>query len=112
MVAWMTEFRRRRRFAAVAPPPVRETPPPPRGRAMTGPYALLYEYLEHRHADTVVLTFGEIEDLLGFNLPDAARLREWWTDVDPSIHSDAWMLAHRTAVPNLLARTVVFDRAA
>ena len=83
---------------------------------MTGKYVLLYEYLEHRHADTVVLTFAEVEDLLGFALPDQARHhREWWTDADTSRvvapHSDAWVLAHRTAVPNLGAQTVVFDRA-
>ena len=84
-------------------------------RAMTGKYVLLYEYLEHRHANTVVLTFAEVEDLLGFPLPDQARRdREWWTDADASRaaapHSDAWILASRTAVPNLTAQTVVFDR--
>jgi hypothetical protein len=83
---------------------------------MAGQYALLYEYLAHRHADTVVLTFAEVEDLLGFPLPDQARShREWWTDAArsmvPAPHSDAWILAHRTAVPNLMAQTVVFDRA-
>jgi hypothetical protein len=31
-----------------------------------------------------VLTFAEIEDLLGFTLPDLARRREdWWTNPDP-----------------------------
>ncbi len=83
---------------------------------MTGKYRLLYDYLEHRHANTVVLTFSEIEDLLGFRLPEQARgQREWWTEADASIaaapHSDAWILASRTAVPNLVAQTVVFDRA-
>ena len=47
-----------------------ETPKPP-GRAMSGKYLLLYKYLENRYANTVVLTFAEIEDLLGFALPDA-----------------------------------------
>ena len=88
----------------------------PPSRAMTGRYALLYEYLAHRHADTVVLTFAEVEDLLGFPLPDLARRqREWWTDADASRaaapQTDAWILAHRTAVPNLTAQTVIFDRA-
>src|SRR3979490_2618339 len=51
------------------------------GRVMTGKYLLLYKYLENRYANTVVLTFAEIEDLLGFTLPDQARVqREWWTD--------------------------------
>jgi hypothetical protein len=83
--------------------------------AMSGPYLLLYTYLDKRYADTLVLTFAQIEDILGFALPDAARLRrEWWThtaiDAGASSYSDAWTLANRTAVPNLTARTVVFAR--
>ena len=82
---------------------------------MSGTYLLLYKYLENRYADTVVLTFAQIEDLLGFTLPDQARLhREWWTDAATKAagpnYSDSWILASRTAVPNLLAQTVVFER--
>jgi hypothetical protein len=81
-----------------------------------GRYVSLYTYLENRFANTVVLTFAEIEDLLGFKLPGPARLREdWWTSPDPDgpppHFSDSWILANRTARPNLLALTVVFDRA-
>jgi hypothetical protein len=87
-------------------------PVKPRGRIMSGKYLLLYNYLENRYANTVVLTFAEIEDLLGFALPDQARLhREWWTSADISNYSDSWMLASRTATPNLLAHTVAFERA-
>jgi hypothetical protein len=83
---------------------------------MSGRYLSLYTYLENRYANTVVLTFAEIEDLLGFRLPDMARRREdWWTSPDPDTprpsYSDSWILASRTARPNLLALTVVFDRA-
>ena len=83
---------------------------------MSGPYLLLHKYLDQRYADTLVLTFAQIEDVLGFTLPDAARLRrEWWTDAATdaggSSYSDAWILAKRTAVPNLPARTVMFARA-
>jgi len=88
-----------------------------RHSAMTGRYVPLYTYLETRFADTVVLTFAEIEDLLGFTLPDLARRREdWWTSPDPQAarprFSDSWLLANRTARPNLMALTVVFDRVA
>ena len=84
---------------------------------MSGKYVLLYKYLENRYANTVVLTFKEIEDLLGFTLPDQARLHsEWWTDTAAAVvgpnYSDSWILASRTAIPNMLARTVVFERAA
>ena len=85
--------------------------------AVTGRYGPLYTYLEKRFADTVVLTFAEIEDLLGFTLPDLARRREdWWTSPDQQVaqprFSDSWLLANRTARPNLMALTVVFDRVA
>ena len=95
--------------------PVSTDVPKPPGRVMTGTYLLLYKYLQNRYADTVVLTFAEIEDLLGFALPDQARQhREWWTagamSAQPN-YSDSWILASRTAVPNLMARTVVFERA-
>ena len=83
---------------------------------MSGKYLSLYEYLENRYANIVVLTFAEIEDLLGFRLPAPARLRqEWWTNADPDTakpgYSDSWTLASRTARPNLPAQTVVFERA-
>jgi hypothetical protein len=89
---------------------------PKRARAMAGKYLALYTYLENRYAGTVVLTFAEIEDLLGFTLPETARLREdWWTHPDPQAarpaYSDSWVLASRTAKPNLSARIVVFERA-
>ena len=84
---------------------------------MSGEYLLLYEYLQNRYANTVVLTFAEIEDLLGFTLPDQARLHEqWWTPAETDVAgancSDSWILASRSAIPNLTARTVVFERSA
>ena len=80
-----------------------------------GKYRSLYEYLEKRYANTVVLTFGQVEDLLGFSLPNLARTDlEWWTTADISSAegrcSDAWTLASRTARPNLMAQTVAFER--
>ena len=42
------------------------------GRGSTGEYRLLYKYLHDRFADRVVLTFSEIESLIGFALPAAA----------------------------------------
>ena len=78
---------------------------------MTGKYLGLHLYLQRRHADSVILTLSEIEDLLGFTLPEQARRLEWWRDGETSdCHSDSWILASRTAVPNLLAKTVVFER--
>jgi hypothetical protein len=77
-----------------------------------GEYRALYTYLEHRYASVVVLTFEQIEALLGFALPTAARTeRGWWTDiVETHPHSAAWTGAGRTASPNLAARNITFER--
>jgi hypothetical protein len=76
-------------------------------------YRALHSYLEHRHAGVVVLTFEQIESLLGVALPaPASTERDWWMDaaVRTNSHSEAWLDAGRTAVPNLSARTVTFER--
>jgi hypothetical protein len=78
-------------------------------------YLPLLKYLNGRFADSLVLTFTEIEDLLGATLPVEARQAEaWWLpprdDRAASEASRAWSQANRTAVPNLAAGTVTFDR--
>jgi hypothetical protein len=77
----------------------------------------LHTYLERRYADLAVLTFDQIESLLGFALPDRARTHDdWWagggTDAAASRYADAWRLAGRTATPNLQAGVVAFERVA
>ena len=48
---------------------------------MSGQYLLLYKYLENRYANTVVLTFAEIERVIGTKLPPSARRhRAWWSN--------------------------------
>ena len=85
------------------------------GSGSTGEYRLLYKYLHDRYADRVVLTFGEIESLIGFALPAAAFVDlGWWlagTTGERTPQSDAWMSAERTAKVNLSARNVHFERA-
>jgi hypothetical protein len=72
-------------------------------------YAALHSYLDDRYASLVVLTFEQIESLLGFSLPGAARTeRTWWTH--PDRHTEAWVKARRSATPNLLAGNVAFQR--
>jgi hypothetical protein len=76
-------------------------------------YLSLYTYLEHRYASIVVLTFEQMEGLLGFALPLPARTEPgWWTGgvVSRHSHSAAWLGAGRTATPNILAKTVTFVR--
>ena len=110
MLEWM-----KRRGSTAPSQATREDATTRHASRTAGRYRLLYEYLEHRYAVSVVLTFGQIEDLLGFTLPDPARTdKEWWTIADTNVAearcSDAWTLAGRTATPNLSAQTVVFER--
>ena len=82
---------------------------PARPRIRDG-YLPLYTYLEHRYASNVVLTFEQMESLLGFALPDVARQDPaWWTSVHGHGASEAWTAAKRTATPNLPARYVRFE---
>jgi hypothetical protein len=114
MLAWL---RRRRSSRPVGREPAHEPRPTPgQQSALAGEYGALYKYLKERYSDNLVLTFAEIEDLLGFTLPAVARQRaEWWTqpaaDTPRPCYSDAWVLAGRTARPNLHALIVAFDRA-
>jgi hypothetical protein len=90
---------------------LRFTAAPGRG----GKYHGLYDYLKNRYADTVVLTFQQVEDLVGFALPELARQSvDWWCVDDRGTGEaggmNAWTLAGRTARPNLPAKIVTFDR--
>jgi hypothetical protein len=110
MLEWL-----KKRGSTVHKEAIAPDPPPRHGYRRAGKYRSLYEYLEKRYADTVVLTFRQVEDLLGFSLPDLARTDQaWWTTEDISSGearwSDAWTLASRTARPNLMAQTVAFER--
>ena len=85
--------------------------------AAGGQYSALLRYLTARYADVVVLTFAEVEDLVGFPLPEAARDdARWWAPAtagaSPTPQSMAWALADRSAAPNFAAQTVLFERSA
>jgi hypothetical protein len=105
----------RTRWPRSAPPPERATSICPTEQStphVPREYLALYAYLEHRYASVVVLTFEQIEALLGFALPTPARTgREWWTTtVETQHHSVAWTEAGRTAAPSLAAEIVTFER--
>lgn len=82
-------------------------------RRVVPEYQTLYAYLDHQHSSTVVLTFVDLESLLGHPLPPVAR-RElgWWTDTATrsARQAEAWTTAGRSAQPNFAARTVAFER--
>jgi hypothetical protein len=76
-------------------------------------YLPLFTYLDRRYAATVVLTFEQIESLLGFVPPSPAFAdAEWWTHSEEATdrHGAAWAAARRSAAPQLRARIVAFER--
>lgn len=100
-----------RRATSVPERPALVIPSPPAQAPVAAKYLSLYTYLEHRYASNVVLTFEQMEALLGFSLPaPACTERDWWTSAHADGHSEAWTIARRTATPNLPARTVAFER--
>lgn len=102
-----------RRATPVAQPAGKILPPGRSTLPVPAEYLSLYTYLEHRYASIVVLTFEQMEALLGFTLPASACTEPgWWTTaaVPTHRHSAAWTGAGRTATPNLAAKTVTFER--
>ena len=105
----------KRRAAIVRAPSSTSPAAVPEASGDAGQYQALYVYLRDRYADRVVLSFADIEALLGFALPEPARqARDWWAGPDTaaraSAQSGAWTLASRSAMVNVGARHVVFDR--
>lgn len=79
-------------------------------------YRPLHTFLAGRFADRLVLTFSQMEDLLGFSLPVEARQQlDWWAlpqgGATRSEQAECWASASRTATVNLQASTVLFERA-
>jgi hypothetical protein len=108
---WMWHWLKRRNMLAQGESAPVSTAPQRRRQAGTS--QLLFDYLEERYAQTVVLTFDQIEDLLGSGLPEPARRDGgWWLAPEPgtTAGSRPWTLAGRTAKPNVQAQTVTFER--
>ena len=87
-----------------------------RDAAARGKYAPLYRHLLSAQPEPEWrTTFGEIESILGFRLPDSARLhRPWWSNSKKGSghsHALAWQAAGwRTREVDIEAETLVFAR--
>jgi len=109
LTAWLRGRRHQEEVPASPRVTPRDEPKPP----VPAAYLPLFTYLDRRYAATVVLTFEQIEALLGFTPPSPAFSEaEWWTGPCSAgnRHAAAWTAAHRTAAPQLTARIVAFER--
>ena len=80
-----------------------------------GKYQRLYSYLRSLQAQEWRTSFGEIEAVVGFQLPPSARLhRPWWGNQKRSnghSHALAWSVAGwETAEVDMDAETLLFRR--
>jgi hypothetical protein len=78
-------------------------------------YAPLSRYLGLQSSQQIVLTFTEIEKILGADLPrSAATYPEWWAnETNPeSTHTQcrAWLAAGYKAYPDIASNIVRFTR--
>jgi hypothetical protein len=113
VIATATAWLRARWRPQDEPASLRITPPDEPGPPVPAAYMPLFTYLDRRYAGTVVLTFEQIEALLGFAPPSPAFAdAEWWTGAgEPDDrHTAAWTAARRSAAPQLGARIVAFER--
>ena len=83
--------------------------------AARGKYSPLYRHLVNAEGPDWRTSFSEIETILGFTLPDSARLhRPWWANQTRGgghSHSLAWQAAGwKTGEVDLDAETLVFQR--
>jgi hypothetical protein len=77
-------------------------------------YSPLRRRLANDPEDTVILSFAEIERLLGRKLPrsayDARIRRQWWANTDTHVQARAWLKAGRRARLDAAGDRVVFVR--
>ncbi len=77
-------------------------------------YQALSDYLARQDAAEIPMTFGEIENMLGFTLPASARqFPAWWANQAGGGHSQcqAWLAkGWRTRGVDLAGESVIFAR--
>ena len=79
--------------------------------ANRGKYAPLHRRLAGLTGDVWRASFREIEDVLGFALPDSARLYPaWWSNGSRHSHALAWVAAGFRARPQIPKEIIVFER--
>ena len=84
-----------------------------RRAAQRGKYAPLFQHLEKQRGSEWPAAFSEIEQILGFSLPDSARIhRPWWANQGERgghSHALAWEMAGwKSSQVDMAGERVVF----
>lgn len=72
-------------------------------------YDPLHQFLLNDNANRIMMTFPEIEKVLGFSLPNSAyKYIAWWDSSSQHTHAYAWIEAGYKAKPNMKEKKVEF----
>ncbi|MGE7601291.1 DUF7662 domain-containing protein [Peribacillus sp. NPDC097675] len=72
-------------------------------------YEPLHKFLKLNGSNRIVMTFLEVEDVLGFTLPvSASRYMAWWDGASQHTQAYSWTEAGFKAKPNLSEKKVEF----
>ena len=83
-----------------------------RHKKITSKYRGLTEYLLKANEDRIVLTYPDIEKILGFALPDSARkhMRAYWSNSETHSYAFSWLsIGYRTRV-DIEESNVIFEK--
>jgi len=76
-------------------------------------YSSLQDWLQEQTANRILVTLGQVEEILHFGLPNTARLRsQWWeNNATHHVQANAWLnVGFHTEQVNLQNQTLVFVR--
>ena len=76
-------------------------------------YDPLFQWLQEQRGNRIPMTFGQVEDILHFDLPSSATQYSQWWENNPNQHSHAgtWLdVGFHTEEVNRAAGTVTFVR--
>ena len=81
-------------------------------RGISNKYKPLAEYLFRSGENKVILTYRQIEDILGFDLPSTAYNfpQSFWANTETHSYSSAWMKVDYTARTNISEQKVIFEK--
>jgi len=79
-----------------------------------GKYAPIRSFLQRRGADTVPMTFAEIEKVLGFKLPNSKNYPAWWSNNPTNnVMTNEWLAAgYKTEQVDVERGRLVFRKTA
>ncbi|MER1999519.1 MAG: hypothetical protein ABS882_07070, partial [Lysinibacillus sp.] len=72
-------------------------------------YEPLYKFLESKESNRLIMTFKEVEEVLGFTLPESAsKYMAWWDGSSQHTQAYSWTRAGFKANPSLKEKKVEF----